>query len=62
MSDKEEISIDVTANLNYTGNVNSTYAFGAPFVIIQIQAHNGTIIRSEVTTELLSLQTMTHGG
>jgi hypothetical protein len=56
-----EISIGVAANLTYAGNVNLTYAFGAPLVMIQIQAQNGTTVWSEVTAELLRLQMVTHG-
>ncbi len=54
-------SINVVANLTYLGDSNATYTFGAPVVLAQIEEANGTVIWSEVTTELLRLQVVTPG-
>ena len=56
-----EIAIGVAANLTYIGNNNATYAFGVPLVMTEIQASNGTIVWSEITTELLRLQNVSRG-
>lgn len=56
-----ETGINVSANMTYVGSSNATYYFGAPLILCQIEAQNGTIVWSEVTTMLLRIQPVTPG-
>lgn len=61
MTSQGELGLGVTGNLTYFGASNSTYTFGDPLMLCQIVAQNGTIVWSEVTTELLMLRAVTPG-
>jgi hypothetical protein len=59
--DQSELSIELSANLTYTGQSRSTFFFGEPTSIAQVVAQNGTIVWSEVTTDLLVRMSVTAG-